>query len=135
MITFSYYKLNILEIGNYKFVNGLPHSLKFDNGQSIEGNPDFAKKIKAESYFIANDNANDNANEIIFGNIKYRSSKETEELIGKFKKEFPDIKIITSQITVNSINDNIFVSPITTKETERSPPNEKICYFNRWNSN
>ena len=128
-INFINFSLQVLNIGNYRFVNGLPHFLKFDNNFELKGNPEFAKMIKAESNFIEKTNENG----IIFGNIKYSPSKETEELVKQFKEEYPDIKIITSQITVNSVDDSVFVSPITTKETERSPPNEKICYFNKWN--
>lgn len=123
-INFLDFSLQVLNIDNYKFVNGLPHFLKFDNNFELKGNPDFAKMIKAESNFIEKTNENG----IIFGNIKYSPNKETEELIKQFKEEYPDVKIITSQITVNSADDSVFVSPITTKETERSPPNEKINF-------
>jgi len=130
-IKFREFNLPVLTIGHLKFVNGLPHDLVFDNGYRFKGNPEFAKLIKAESYFTPKFKVE----EIVFGSIEYTKCKETYELIDQIKKEQKNLRIITSQITTNSIKDNIFVSPVITKETERSPPSEKICYMNKWNYN
>lgn len=59
------------------------------------------------------------------------------ELIKTFAKFNPNVKIISSFISSNTfsncLKEKVVISPIITKETERSPPNEKKCYRNKWN--
>jgi hypothetical protein len=109
----------------YDMMSALAHELVFDNGIMINANKGLAEKVKA----IPEEKA-------VFYDCPqlvtsvFNGDSEVQKWINSLFNK--NVVIITSLIGAQAYK--LTVSPVTTIETSRLPPKEKICYHDKWNT-
>ena len=127
---------NFIQINNCIFISALAHELRFDNGLVLKPNQQLAQLLNS----IPEEQVIQKIDDISFVKTTFKPNPENEVQLVHILDEFFETYPKTTSLFVGSIvavqtawRDINVVSPITTPETTRLPPNQKICYFNKWN--
>jgi len=113
--------------GEMVFVNATPHELRFDDGSTVKGNPELAQVLSAgvEEREITRFAG------IVFVSTEFIGLPEGYKLVAK-ARDAGNVFLIGSIIAAQAYRFPV-ISPITTPETARKPPDQKVCYKNKWN--
>jgi len=114
-------------------VNCTPHELKFTNGITLQGNQELADILKAKP-------VEEEVKQIMgirLVRTEFERTKEGELLVTRvrhFNEQYPTkpILLISSIISAQAYGFPV-VSPITTPETSRKPPAERVVYIDKFN--
>jgi len=122
-----------VKYGAFLLVNATPHFLKFDNGVILEGNQKLAEVLKAKPReTIVKEELG-----IVFVKTEFEKEEVGELLVNAIrehnrKNPTSPILLISSIISAQAYGYPV-VSPITTPETSRKPPSERIVYIGKFN--
>ncbi len=128
-------QLNFIEINNVIFVSALAHELRFTDGSVLKANPELAKLLNS----IPKEEIIPSRLKVTLVKTKFYPNPENEKKLIEIQNQFwetykTDIYFVGSIVAVQTKWSDIdVVSPITTPETTRLPPDQKICYLNKWN--
>jgi len=137
-------ELYLASIGNKKYpycikhgawllVNATPHELNFNNGITLQGNLKLAEILKA----VPKETIVKEELGIKFVRTEFEKNEIGELLLNSIRehnKVFPrnQILLISSIISAQAYGFPV-VSPITTPETSRKPPAERVVYIDKFN--
>jgi len=113
--------MKTIKIGKFTIISGLAHSLKFEDGSILEANPDLAKVIKTTPV------------EEQVDEFRVMTKFAPDPGAVKFLNSLPEFTLVVTSIIGLEILNYHLVSPVTTPETTRLPPEQKICFKNKWN--
>jgi hypothetical protein len=116
-----------------KLVSALAHELTFEDGEQIAANPELAKLVKAQMV----DEPVEQVGEAQLVIATPQPDTETREILKAFFEANPDIRVVSSFLSVSAFRDEFrgkVIGPVTTTETQRSAPAEKRIYRNRWSA-
>jgi len=115
------------------FINATPHVLRFDDGTVLQPNPELAEILTAKP----KETKVDEFNGITFVRTEFQGTEEGWKLVvaANYFNAHNDIKVIFigSIIAAQAYRAPV-VSPITTPETTRAPPDKKVCFKNKFNA-
>jgi hypothetical protein len=104
-----------------EIINGTPHNLKFEDGSILEGNLELAKLLTAIPI------------ERKIDDFRVKTIFQSNPKATEYLNNLPyDTFIITSIIGLE-LNNPRLISPIATPETNRLPPEQRICFKNKFN--
>ena len=122
-----------VKYGGFLLVNATPHELKFNNGITLEGNQELAEILKAtpKEELVKEELG------IRFVRTTFEKNETAELIVSAIKeqnrrKPTSPILLISSIISAQAYGFPV-VSPITTPETSRKPPSERIVYIGKFN--
>lgn len=140
-------KLNKIKIGEYVFISALAHDLNFEDGTKLVSNPKFANdvfraeeitdweeshKTKARKYQSVFDKEEDPV--VQFKKPRYEASDDGKKWLQEHILDKPDKQVIVTSIIGAKAFKKGTVAPVTTPETSRKPPNEKIVFKHKWHA-
>jgi len=111
--------MKVLEHKGYKFINLSPHPLIFEDGVVLEPYND---KLTEKVYAVPDEEkVND-----IFVKTMFKQNEESLKILERLKKQ--GYTVISSIINAQAYP-SLCVSPITTPETQRAPPDKKRVQY------
>jgi len=120
-------KESLFEVSGKKFYNCTPHELKLDDGRVIPGDVSCAKMLKA----LPQEKTIAEINDIKIVTTVFKKMPEAQKIIDEANKNFI---LLVGSIIAAQVYRKPVVSPITTPETSRLPPNQRIVYSKKWNA-
>ena len=116
------------------FINATPHVLRFDDGTVLQPNQELAKILTAKPQ----ETKIDEFNGVAFVRTEFVGTDDGWKFVqaaNDFNNAQSDAKvcIIGSIIAAQAYGAPV-VSPITTPETTRAPPDRKVCFKNKFNA-
>lgn len=114
-------ELTELKIKDFTIKSALAHKIVFEDGDVLLPNPELAKVISATAV------------EEKVDEFRVKTTFKPNPKAVEFLKQQPNnILFLTSIIGLNCYPSKL-ISPITTPETTRLPPEQKLCYKNKFN--
>ncbi|MEX0569075.1 MAG: hypothetical protein Q6363_007965 [Candidatus Njordarchaeota archaeon] len=130
---FANLDVDVLETDSAYLINTSPHELKFDDGSILLGNVELAKILKA----APKEKVIKTVNTVTIVKTEFVPEEQGIELVQKIRELNKELSkpvlLISSIISVQAYGYPV-VSPITTPETSRLPPAQRVVFKNKFNS-
>ena len=115
----------VVEIEGVKMVNCTPHPLRFEDDRVINGNKELAAILKA----TPREKTVKTINDIELVTPQFLSESQGEQLCNYAKEQ--GFLLIGSIIAAQAYRKPV-VSPVTTPETTRAPPTQRVIQRKKW---
>jgi len=116
----------VFEVDGVRFLNCTPHELRLDDGRVVRGNPELARILAARAI----ERTVERRPPVEFVTTTFETTDEGEKLCEEAAAR--GIFLVGSIIAAQAYGYPA-VSPVTTPETSRKPPAERIVFSTKWN--